>query len=69
MTIKFHKKIYTLKSIRDAAKAYAHLARFEIKAQKPYIHVILKSGADISDAMIRDEFCNYVLSRLKTADA
>lgn len=67
INISFNEKIYTLKSIREAVKAYAHLAEFEIKTQKPYLHVTLKSGGDVPDSLLKDEFCNYVLSLLKTA--
>lgn len=69
INIKFNEKIYTLKSIRESAKVYAELAKFEIKKQKPYIQVKIKSGGEVSDMLLKDEFCNYVLSMLKTADA
>lgn len=67
ITLKFNAKIYTLKSIHGAAKAYAELAQFEIKAQKPYIQVKIKNGGEVSDMLLKDEFCNYALSMVKTA--
>lgn len=66
--ITFNGKIYTLKSIRESADAYSHLALFEIKTRKPYIHVKIKNIGDVPDALLKDEFCNYVLSRLKTSN-
>ncbi len=67
-SVKFHQRIYTLKSVRESAKAYARLAAFEMKTQKPYIHVKIKSGGDVPEGLLKDEFCNYVLSCLKTGN-
>lgn len=69
ITLKFNEAIYTLKSVQESAKAYAGLAQFEIKKQKPYIRVAMKNNSSISDTMLKDEFSNFVLSMLKTADA
>lgn len=65
MTIKFNGKIYKLKAVKSAAKAYRELADFKIGSSKNYIEVELKNiNREVKD-IIRGEFGNYVLSLMK----
>lgn len=58
---RFHQKIYTKKAVQKAAEAYAHLARFRIKREAPYLLVSISNQSDLEDELLRDEFCNYAL--------
>ncbi|MBU1137090.1 HxsD-like protein [Patescibacteria group bacterium] len=65
MIIKFSSKIYDLKAVKLTTKAYQGLADFKISQLKNYINVELKNiNKDVKD-IIKDEFCNYVLSLMK----
>ncbi len=65
MTLKFDKKIYKLKAIKLAIQAYQELADFNLSQEKKYIQVELKNiDQDVKD-IIKDEFCNYVLSQIR----
>lgn len=64
--IKFNEKIYNLKSVRKAVMIYAHLAQFRIKKQKPYIYVKISPKSGVTDILLKEEFCNYLLYVLKT---
>lgn len=63
MVIKFNKKIYKLNTIKSAIKDYQELADFKMSQTKEYIKVELKNiDREVKD-IIKDEFCNYVLSK------
>ena len=66
MTVIFSKKIYTLKSIKEAIKDYKSLAKFAVSNKKNSIQVVLKDiDKDFKDVIL-DEFCNYVLYKFIT---
>jgi len=65
MSIRFNKKIYNLKAVRSAIRAYKGLAKFNVKNQKKYIVVSLSNIDKDVQSVIKDEFCNYVLSAIK----
>ena len=66
IVINFSRNLYTKKAIKESTKAYKELANFDIKETKDYIKVNLKNiDKDIKD-IIRDEFCNYVLSAMRS---
>ena len=66
MSINFNKKLYTLKAIKSAIKAYKGLAKFSLKDKKKYIIVDLKNIDKDVQPVIKDEFCNYVLAELRS---
>lgn len=59
--INFHKKIYDIKAIKSAIRAYKDLAGFEVKEDGRYIRVLIKNIDKGIKNIIKDEFCNYVL--------
>jgi len=65
MTIRFNRKIYKKKAIQSAIKDYKHLADFSIKQDSNYFKVELKNIDKDVEEIIKDEFSNYVLSRVK----
>jgi len=65
-TINFNKRIYNLKAIKEAIKAYKGLAKFNICSNKKYITVNLTNMAGEYVNIIEDEFGNYVLSLMRT---
>ena len=62
IVINFNKEIYPLKALKEAIKAYAGLAKFSIQQEKKYIKVILDNIHISVKPIIKNEFCNYVLS-------
>lgn len=65
MNILFNKKFYSLGAIKRTIKDYKDLAVFEIKDEKNNIRVKMDNiDKDVKD-IIKDEFCNYVLSETK----
>lgn len=65
-SVKFNKKIYPLNAIKAAIKSYKNLAKFTFKQDKKYLQVILGGVTDEDlKPIIKDEFCNYVLSLIK----
>ncbi len=65
MIIRFDKKIYKLKAIKLAIKEYKELADFVLKTKDKYFEVELKNIDQDVKGLIKDEFCNYVLSQLR----
>ncbi len=66
VSIRFDKEFYTLGAVKKAIDDYDGVATFEVKKDKDSIEV---RAIDIdSDVMgiFEDEFCNYVLSELRT---
>lgn len=62
MLIKFSKRFYSPKAIKNSAQAYQGLAKFDIKKDKDGIKVkITDIDQDVKN-ILKDEFCNYVLS-------
>ncbi len=66
MQIKFNKKIYSLKAIKLAIKDYQGLADFNLEKKGEYILVKLTKIDKEYKGIIKDEFCNYILSLMKT---
>lgn len=73
MTINFNKNIYPLIAIKKTVKAYKDLAKFKIiypersrrTEKNKYILVELTDIKKEVKSIIKDEFCNYVLSQVK----
>jgi len=62
MLIKFSKRFYSSKAIKNSIQTYRGLAKFGIKTDKDGIKVkITNVDKDLRD-ILKDEFCNYVLS-------
>ena len=59
--IDFNRRLYVLKAIKTAAKAYGHLADFDFKQTGKYIQAELTNIDKETEHIIKDEFCNYVL--------
>jgi len=65
MLIRFNKKIYSEKIIKETIKSYVHLAKFSFSQNKNYFLVkINKTKPEVKDKL-SDEFSNYVLSLMK----
>jgi hypothetical protein len=65
MTINFNKNIYPLKAIEKTVQAYKNLAKFKtIEKGDYYVTEITNIEKDVEN-IIKDEFCNYVLSQIK----
>ena len=65
ININFNKNLYQLKAIKAAIKEYQELADFNLKKKRDYIQVELKNIDRDLKGIIKDEFCNYVLSLMK----
>lgn len=65
MTISFHKNIYPLKAIKNTIKAYESFAVFKITDKGKYFMLELSDIKKEVENIIKDEFCNYVLSQVK----
>jgi len=63
--INFNKNFYNLGAIKDAIKAYEKSANFMIENNKEYIEVTIECIDKEVESLIKDEFCNYVLSEIK----
>lgn len=62
MLIKFSKRFYNSKAIKKSIQAYQGLANFSIEIDKDGIKVkITDIDKDVRN-ILKDEFCNYVLS-------
>lgn len=64
--IKFNKNLYNLKAIKSAIKEYQKLADFNLSQKGNYIQVELKNIDKEIRQIIKDEFCNYILSLMKS---
>lgn len=60
--IKFNKDLYDQSVLKKTAKLYKDLANFEFGKVGCYITVTLKNIDDEVVDIIKDEYCNYVLS-------
>ncbi len=65
MFIKFNKVLYKPRAIKSAIKEYGDLAEFSLKQKGQYIVVEFKNIDKDVENIIKDEFCNYVLSQLR----
>ncbi|KKP35523.1 MAG: hypothetical protein UR23_C0027G0002 [Candidatus Roizmanbacteria bacterium GW2011_GWA2_32_13] len=65
MTINFNKSIYPLKAIKKTVQAYKDLAKFKIIEKGGYFITELIDIKKDVESVIKDEFCNYVLSQVK----
>lgn len=66
MLINFDKKLYSFKAVKSAVKEYQNLADFDLKQKSKYIQVRLKNINKEVRPIIKDEFCNYILSLMKS---
>ena len=66
MIINFSKKIYNLNAIKRSIKAYEGLAVFVVVNEKNNIQVKINNiSNNLNEEIIKNEFCNYVLSEVK----
>jgi len=65
MTITFNKAIYPLKAIKIAIQSYKGLGKFKLTEKNRYFVVRLTNIKKGVEKIIKDEFCNYVLSQVK----
>ena len=65
MIISFNKSIYPLKAIKKTIQAYKNLAKFKIIEKGSYFITELTDIKKEVENIIKDEFCNYVLSQVK----
>jgi hypothetical protein len=65
MVVNFSKSLYNGKSIKEAVSAYAQLADFAISETKEDFNVEIRKIEPEFKDIIREEFCNYVLSLMK----
>lgn len=64
--ILLHSKIYRKKHLLRTADAFKDLADFRIKKDKEYYRVqVMLKEKEFKDT-ISDEFCNYVISEIKS---
>ncbi len=64
--INFNKNLYSSKAIKLAIKEYQNLANFSLRRKGNYIEIELKDINKKVGQIIKDEFCNYVLSLMKS---
>ncbi|MBU1323518.1 HxsD-like protein [Patescibacteria group bacterium] len=65
MTISFNKSIYPLKAIKKTIRVYKNLAKFKITEKNNYFIIELSRIDKEVENIIKDEFGNYVLSRVR----
>jgi hypothetical protein len=65
MTINFNSKLYNLKAIKNSVDAYKELAVFTVEKNKNNISVKITDIDNEVKDILKDEFCNYVLSEHK----
>jgi len=65
MIISFNKDIYPLIAIKKTVLAYKNLAKFKIIEKNEYFLTELTDIKKEVESVIKDEFCNYVLSQVK----
>jgi len=65
IVVNFNKNFYNFEAIKDAIKVYEKLANFMIEKNKKYIEVTIECADKEVENLIKDEFCNYVLSEIK----
>jgi hypothetical protein len=65
MIVKFSKKFYNLKAIEKSIKTYQGLGSFHLKKDKDDIMVEITDIDNNFKNVLKDEFCNYVLSELR----
>ncbi|MBF0386573.1 MAG: hypothetical protein HQL20_01800 [Candidatus Omnitrophica bacterium] len=59
----FDKRVYNLRAVRKAVKAFGHLARFQVRSSGNFIEVS-GAGKNARVCSLPDEFANYVLGVL-----
>ncbi len=64
MRLEFDARLYTLKAVEEAARAYADWGRFRVKQSGKFIRVEAKKNHRL-DAAFTDEFANYVLGVMR----
>ena len=64
--IRFNKKIYPDKAVLSSMEAFKHLARFQVKQEGDYIIVTLSQINPAVKNIVKEEFSNYVLAKIKT---
>lgn len=64
--IKFNKKLYPDKCILSSIVAFKHLGQFHVKNEGDYIIVTLNRVNPAVKNIIKDEFSNYVLAKIKS---
>lgn len=65
MIIRLNKKIYGSSAVRQARRAFSHLARIKLKEDGKYFLVEAKNIDSDVKAIFCDEFCNFALGSIK----
>jgi hypothetical protein len=65
MIIRFDKKFYDLRAIKNTIKAYQGLAELKVKTNRKSIELEAISIDKDIEGIFKDEFSNYVLSEMK----
>lgn len=66
MIINLNKNIYPLSAIKSSIQAYKKLAKFYLLEKDNYYVLTLSDIDEQVKQVIKDEFCNYILSQVKT---
>jgi hypothetical protein len=67
ITLRLDAAIYSLQALRQAQKAFAHLAAIRIRRQGNHHLVSFGKGTGTSGEILADEFANFALSCLMVA--
>ena len=66
MIICLKKNLYPKRAINKAAEVYKDLAKFTISEKDGYYLTELSQIDKDVKAIIKDEFCNYIISEIKS---
>lgn len=62
--MQFNKNIYKLKAVESTIKAFRKIASFRFSENKHYYIVKIEKSLPETKDVLKDEFCNYVLSAM-----
>lgn len=63
--IKFNNHIYDKRAVARAITDFSHLAKFKVTMAAGYTRVVISNEDPGLKAVLKDEFCNYVLGVTK----
>lgn len=68
MKIKFQNNLYRKEAISEAIKAYSGsgIADFNLEKKSSYFEVEIDMKVEFPEDYFKNEFCNYVLSEMKS---
>jgi len=62
LKINFDKSLYSISAVKKAIDDYQGLAKFSLEQKKDCIEVGIKDIKEELKHLLKEEFCNYVLS-------